>query len=476
MVSQGWLVAAAFVDGKRPARRLASVDRPPGAWGWSALYGAAVELGCADVFLIGREFFDGGRELAGGSVECTGDQGGAWRWRLSTPRTGIVCAPGSCTDVGGQVVNVVDVPADLGELAGPFHGLMPGELVDVLHALERLLGVPWASSLGRTAERLILSTHPRARGGTLLDREPVTPAPAEGSTLEGPWSAWRRELTSAERRAKWLHVFDANAQYLAAWSTAELGHGTPTHHAGGGFDPRVAGLWRMPGLGAVRPPFGELLPRPWLDGREWFTTPTVTRALEVCEGLEVPDVVESWRWPSCSRFLRGAGERLRDARAAATRERDRCRLAVLDAVDSDAALEAVRREVSAEVALEAVKGIYRVQTGRFGMAGRDAASPWARPDWGHVIRAQARVNLHRRLAKLTAAPFAVATDALLYLVDEPDAGNVARRLGLTIGGRLGEFHHAGSIATGELEAEILASAKPTTILKAARQSGAVVYG
>lgn len=471
VVSDGYLVAV--VDGRRVGRRVGP-EEAGGVWTFGHLYGAAVALGIADVFVCSWAWFDGNRaELVGGSVECTGDQGGAWRWRLSSPAS-FLCGPGAPGRVGGAVVHVVDVAADVRDVAGPFSGLEARELVDVLASLERLLGVPWASSTGRTAERLILSTHPRAKGGTLLDRAPVTPAPCEGSTLETAWSNWRRELTGDERRAGWLHIFDANAQYLAAWSTAELGHGVPVHHGGPRrFDARVCGVWRVPELGAVRPPFGELLPRPWLEGREWFTTATVARALEVCHGLDFPDVAESWEWPTRTRFLRGACERLRDARAAAVLERDRTGRAAWDELGPDdeaRALELVRRHVVADVTLEAVKSVYRVQTGRFGMGARDASSPWARPDWGHIVRAQARVNLHRRLEKLAAAPFGIATDALLFLADEPAPAVFAERVRLPLGGGLGQFHHIATVPAGELgELAELGSALPSAIVGACRE-------
>jgi hypothetical protein len=102
---------------------------------------------------------------------------------------------------------------------------------------------------------------------------------------------------------------------------------------------------------------------------------------------------------------------------------------------------------------EAVKDCYRVETGRWAM-GRRPGSGWARPDWGHLVRAQARVNLHRRLARLGAAPFAVATDAALFLSDEPDGAAFARSIGLVVGDGLGEWSHDATVPAADVEAAL----------------------
>ena len=387
----------------------------------------------------------------------------AWRWKASG-------------------VEVVELAADVARYAGPFDALEARELVDALAALRRVLGISWCSSVGRTAERLILETHPRARGGIVLDRGVTLPAPVlTKQASEIPYVAWRRELTVDERRRGWLHVFDANAQYLGAWITAELGHGQAVHVDAPAFDSRVAGVWRVPDLGMV--PLGSMpaeLPRPELAGREWFTTPTLARIWELAHPSDLPEIVEAWQWPRRSRFLRGAGERIRDARAAAEPEVKRSRKAVWRVVDEPEAVAAVGRHVQASTVLTAVKALYRMQTGRFAMTGDRDGDPWFRPDWAYTVRATARVNLHRRLCKLSTAPFAIATDALAFLTDEPDPSRFAARVGLPIGGRLGEFHHAGSARVASF-AELgvdLADARTGAIMRAVGDAAELegVYG
>lgn len=472
VLSDGRLVSARR---DAPAGRV----RLPRPFTLADLHAAALELDICDVFAhpvsgwagfdeAGRGYeglpaavADGPAELGGGLVvACTGDQPEPWRWQVSYPP-----------------VNVVSLAADAHMLSGPLWGLTPAELVRALRALEGALRVPWASSVGQTVQRLIRSTHPAGKGGRLLEDAPAAPAPCEGGGLELPWASWRRELTRDEARAPFVHVFDANAQYLAAWQVAELGFGEPRHVTAPRFGPRQVGVWRVD-LAGLEPayPLAALLPVPWLPGREWVTTPTLHRALEVVHGADAPDVSEAWVWPEHARYLRGAGERLRDARATGLSERRwaAARLESLPAGAPDSLVDdAVTRDVLATVILEAVKSLYVVGTGRLNMP-RAAGNRWARPDWGHTVRATARVNLHRRLCKLSAAPFAIATDALVFAAAEPDGLAFAASLatpaatrGLPIGDGLGEFRHEGTLPAGELGADLLGSGTVTGILERA---------
>lgn len=413
------------------------------AAGWAKLPGEwtamndvaryAVEHDASTVYMM-----QGIADWAGDHDEVTGDQGGTiWRSR---------------SRVGDKAVSIVWLREDVTQAAGPWEGLAPRELASAFDAFERLCGVPWGDSTGHTAEALILAQHPREKGGVPLDREPDTRDVWAGSGLEQPWAAWRRDPTQEELASRYVHAFDANAQYLAAWGTVELGHGRPVHHSSPVFDRNTAGFWRIPAANRLRPAqlgVTQLLPAPWLPDREWFSTPTVRRMLEVCDGLEAPDIAESWTWPKKSRFLLGAANKLRDAREAAMTEVGTT-AAFLREMPEDDQWDvvhyeiAVRRHVVAGAVLDAVKALYRVQTGRFGMEGRASTSPWARPDWGHMVRAQARVNMHRRLAKLGQAPFAIATDGVLFATDEPDPVAFATRIRLPLGRALGEYRHTGS--------------------------------
>lgn len=368
-----------------------------------------------------------GLEVVGGGAD-----GQPWRWLL----TGSDAA-------GSWRVFVVRPEFDGGGVCGPWLGCDPRTVWQALTAFERAVGVSWAESIGRTAERLILATHPPARGGRRLDRVVQLPEPAVVSNLEQPYGSWARPLTGPERRAGWVHVFDANAQYLSAWSGAVLGHGDPVHHTRPQFDRRKAGLWRLEGMPAsLRPE----LPPVALEGREWFATPTVDRLLEVCDGSDAPLVLEAWIWPDQSRYLRGAADRMRDARAYALATRDDLARRVRTDANADGE-RLIGQLVAAELVVDMVKSLYRVETGRFNMAGRES-SRWYRPDWGHTIRALARCNLHRRLWQLGAAPFAIATDGLVFAADEPDPQRFADRIRLPIGTALGQYKHTMTVPAG----------------------------
>lgn len=333
---------------------------------------------------------------------------------------------------GGRWTSVVLLPYVENDRLGPWADLDIQTMTRGLAVFERLVRVPWRDTVGRTVERLILSTHPRERGGTHLDMSPTVPPPALDGRLEQP-TTWRRAMTPDEQEAAYVHAYDQNAQYLAAWQVVELGLGDPQHSPAGApimFDRNTVGLWRI----KVPPPAttassGLSLPYPWASAQEWFTTPTVARMLEL--GWEFLQIDEAWLWPRRSRFLKGAGERLRDARHELVTPR------VADP--------------NREAALDAIKACYRVGTGRFNMDARDERSGWRRPDWGHLIRATARVNLDRRLRKLSQAPFAIATDGLLFVTNEPDPHLFAQHLhtdagplGLPLGNGLGQFSIKGT--------------------------------
>jgi hypothetical protein len=402
---------------------------------------AALDLGCGSVLVLDRL-------VSTSWIEHTPDQ-------IVEQVTGW---PAAWRVLGSAGVTLVFLDVDAGgQVAGPWQGLDALELVRALRTFERLVGVPWLDSVGRTAERLIASTHPRERGGVRLDEQPVTPAPCDEGNLELPFS-WVRPLNVDERAAKHCHAFDANAQYLGAWIVAELGIGAPERFKSFAVG---AGVAVPPGVWRVKP--GELvdglcgpLPVPWRVGAEWVTTPTFVRAIEILG--RPPAILEAWVWPAKSRYLRGAGEALRDARARCIDELEAA-TAELEAWTqrsgpTDEGVGLLRRHVVADVVLDAVKAIYRVETGRFNMAGRDERSGWRRPDWGHTVRAVARCNLHRRLEKLGAVPFAIATDGLLFVDDEPDGLVFAERIGLPVGKGLGQYSHDGSIELGPVLDEV----------------------
>lgn len=346
--------------------------------------------------------------------------------------------------VGSRVVPVVFLGYDDEGNARPWVGEPADAVAAGLRLFEQLVGVPWRDSRGRTAERLILSTHPRERGGTLLAASPVTPPPCEDGAMEQPYR-WRRALMAGERHAPVVHTFDQNAQYLSAWQTCYLGVGDPVKVGGAGFELGVYGVWRTEGNpDPVRPfdPARYERPQPDVSAGDWRMGVTLERWSEC---VSLPVIREGYVWPSRTRYLRTAAERLRDARAT-----------LLEAPGRGAAL-----------ALEAVKWLYRVETGRFNMSYRDERSPWRRPDFGHAIRATARVNLNRRLAKLGASPFAVDVDGLAFFSDEPDPARFAAAIGLPVGTGLGQFSIEHTVKATD---EIRTAASAAAVFRAIREA------
>jgi hypothetical protein len=379
--------------------------------------------------LTDLDHLDPGHPFIAGAIDAgfKVDPAPGWRVRLTFPdsrRTVLVLllsldSNGYCYP-WGQAPTAADLSAGLAAFAGA-------------------VGAPWHSSAGATAERLILSTHPRAKGGTPLDAVALVPEPVRSGRLERPLLVCR-PLADAEVSAAHVHNFDVNGQHLAAWSDY-FPMGEPVHRDGpASFDPSTLGVWRLPDLPALTGclPFPELVPA----GEEWFSTPTVTRAVELVG--ELPPAVEAWTWPERSRYLRGAYEHLRDGRAA------------LLADPSPAAA----------LALEAVKACYRIGTGRLAMTSRaGTGSRWDRPEWRFIIVARARANLDRRLRRLTASPFAIQTDGLYFATDEADPLAFAAAIGLDVGPGLGQFSHKGTIALPPVLAQLVAA--PTATAAAA---------
>jgi hypothetical protein len=337
---------------------------------------------------------------------------------------------------GGRSVTIALLGHDVERHCGPWADADSAEgLVEGLERFRRAVGHPWRSSVGRTGEALIRWTHPAERGGTQLGSTPDLPEPAADGSLEVAFM-WHRPLTTIERASGWVHLFDLNGQYLAAWESVELGLGPAEYHPGpinveGWVKVRPSGarLVAPPGLWHLElpaEPVDQSLPNAWGNGAgvtRWVTTPTLARALEVQPSL--PPISEAWWWPEQSRYLRAPAERLRDARMAL--------------IDDPAP--------TAQLALAAVKDLYRRGTGRLAMGDRNPNSGWPRPDWRLAIIAQARVNLHRTLtAKLAAPPFAALVDGLCFATDEADPLAFAARIGLRLGSRLGQWSHEGTAA------------------------------
>jgi hypothetical protein len=250
---------------------------------------------------------------------------------------------------------------------------------------------------------------------------------------------------------------------------AETGHGEPCEMTDVAFDKSIPGVWFIP-RDTFRHVRGDLPPVRWPGSSEWVTTPTLARLRELADD-DAPFCVErAWTWPRRSRFLRGAADVLKTARVEAWCELDAARNAMRRATTAAEARGPLRRVVTAGAVLEAVKSLYRVETGRFLSEGRDRSSGWARPDWGATVIATARANLHRRLYNLGATPFAIATDGLAFASSEPDAVRFAHSIRLPLGRGLGQFRHEAT-APAERVFEVFESTRGVLRTFAAARDG-----
>jgi hypothetical protein len=292
-------------------------------------------------------------------------------------------------------------------------------LLATLTAFIGAVGVPYRHSPQATGRALVEQLHPRKHGGKQLTPRVTPPVniPANAETA----LAAARPLTDAENTCRYAHGFDLNLAYLAALSSVSLGHGTPEHRTGGvDFDAKLPGYWfcQLDPPGAPWPnPFGPT--RGGEPGPAWHATPTVALAVE---NGQTPAITEALVWPERDRYLRPMYERLSKARGQLLAD----------------------PSPGAAGAYGLVKDVVHTFPGWLARSRRDDLVEWYRPEWAHAIIAQARTNFYRKLRKLGAAPYLVDTDAAYYAADEPDPTVFAARVGLVLGGGLGQFKTAGS--------------------------------
>jgi len=197
-----------------------------------------------------------------------------------------------------------------------------------------------------------------------------------------------------------------NAQWLSAAGVVELGlSGIEERRDPGGtlpFDKKMPGYW------LARIAGGE---------ERWACTPTVAWAME--RGQTVA-ITQASVWTQHSRAMETWYERLRGARTAL----------YADPTPAGA------------LALRALKLTYSLTISGFNSVWqRERRSPLYRPDWRHLIIAQANANLSRALHKMDRdgyTPVAVHKDAVYLVSDEPDSV-AACPPSVTLGTGLGHF-------------------------------------
>jgi len=277
-------------------------------------------------------------------------------------------------------------------------------LLVALLAYARAMGTPYYRSPGRTGTDLLQELGKRGAGAGRAFAE-RWPGPALQVDTETEVS-WLRTLAPAERAKTYLHSYDKNAQWLSAAGVVKLGLS--------GIEER-----RDP---AGKLPFDKKLPGYWLAriaGAEerWCCTPTVAWAMERGQAVSI---TEAHVWTQHSRAMETWYERLRTARTALYAD----------------------TTPAGRLALGALKYTYALTISGFNSAWhKEKRSPLYRPDWRHLVIAQANANLSRALHKMDLAgytPVAVHKDAVYLVSDEPDPV-VACPPSVTLGTGLGHF-------------------------------------
>jgi len=277
-------------------------------------------------------------------------------------------------------------------------------LLGALVAYAVAVGASYYRSPGRTGADLLQELGKRGAGSQREYPERL-PAPA-GQADTVTELSWMRTLSPAERGKAYLHSYDKNAQWLSVAGVVELGLSDIEER-------------RDPG---GKLPFDKKLPGYWLariaGGEErWACTPTVAWAIERGQAVAI---TEAYVWTKHSRAMETWYERLRGARTALYAD----------------------TMPAGRLALGALKYTYSLTISGFNSVWqRERRSPLYRPDWRHLIIAQANANLSRALHKMDRdgyTPVAVHKDAVYLVSDEPDPV-AACPPSVTLGTGLGHF-------------------------------------
>ncbi|MFI6039508.1 telomere-associated protein Tap [Streptomyces sp. NPDC051315] len=286
---------------------------------------------------------------------------------------------------------------------------------------------------------------------------------------------WVRDphlLADEECLLPWAVGIDINTAFLAAASRLTVGLAEPVHVTAPVFDKKVPGTWRAD---LSRIELDPRLPNPFTptgqrpDGPGWYTTPTLAYAEELGHDVrpteaylrqETGAYLDPWHDRLREAYLATSAEMgipvtkdadpavfldamalhrtyaagdedAPDALRAALRELSvhRTDVARLAAADDRELAAAVRRHRQGAMVLSAIKstvkgGIGKLRERPQGRHYRDGERwpalerPTWRPDIRAAIIAKARVNMHRKMAKLAALtaayPLAVLSDCVVY--------------------------------------------------------------
>ncbi|MFD3716262.1 DUF927 domain-containing protein [Streptomyces sp. NPDC058677] len=264
--------------------------------------------------------------------------------------------------------------------------------------------------------------------------------------LDMQWSRPADQISATERAALWLHQYDKNAAWLAAFGGAKLGIGEPVHHPDGTpYDAELAAYWRVaevPGHGLDRLPGFRILEAE--EGGFWLRTPAVDLLRETYadQGWE-PDVIEAWVWPDTKRALYGMYERIRVAReriiAAQDQGRPGARYAKQVVGSLYQSFRGYLSRVDGPQKDKATGGLY-------------AGDIYWRPDWAAMILDLALANTYRDLKKFAAEDryaLSLKVDAVTLASNEADI-EAASPASMVLGTKGGQWKGEGSAPLPEL--------------------------
>jgi hypothetical protein len=321
---------------------------------------------------------------------------------------------------GGRTVRVW-LPGwdDFGECPMWDEGTSAPTLAYRLGLFAERLGIGWRLTGGITGVDLA-GTFPRRR----LRLEAAEPPKPALSGAVGHAFHWSRRPTTDEAELPWLHCYDGNGAYLAAYNTP-VNVGTWRRVEAPVFDSKLPGYW----LVDVPEWADRLLPDLFdstgraaatrYGGPRWFVTSTLALAAEL--GYEITPREAYLPAGRHGRFYEPWYKRVRDARAA-----------LMGSVDPDD-----------RAVLDALKVMWHATHGQVG-----TKSQGSRKDHDQAIIAGYAANLLRRLVKVADAgqrwPLAIGTDAIAFASADRDPES-ACPAGLVLGSGLGEFKVAGTL-------------------------------
>ncbi|MFI7089728.1 DUF927 domain-containing protein [Streptomyces anulatus] len=228
------------------------------------------------------------------------------------------------------------------------------------------------------------------------------------------WTRPVEEITDQERKRAWIHQYDKNAAWLAAFGSVWLGVGDPTHYPEGrAYVKNKAGYWRvreLPGLALEGLP--ELNIEPAEEGGYWLRSPGVDLLGEMFKGW-TPDVLEAWVWENSKRALYGMYDKLR-----LSRER------ILASAEEGRPGARYAKQVSGML-YQSFRGYL---SRREPKKDRATGLPYEkdifwRQDWAQMILDLALANTYRNLRAFADSghhPLSLRVDAVTYASDSPD--------------------------------------------------------